>query len=184
MRRTAVDAEFLRLAEHSLRRHHLPRIERCLAILSNPQIWWRPNQSSNSAGNLALHLAGNVRQWIVAGLGGAADARQRDLEFAERGPMPRARLVRTLRSAVQDACKVIRRLTPAELAAGHTIQKLPVTGLNALLHVVEHFAFHSGQIIFITKQLRSTDLRFTRLPSDMRVSRPAKGRRGGGLPVL
>jgi len=186
MRRTAVAAEFLALAEHSLRRHHLPRIERCLAMLSAEQIWWRPNESSNSAGNLALHLAGNVRQWIVAGLGGAADARQRDLEFSERGPVPRAKLVRTLRSAVLDACKVIRRLTAEDLAAGYQIQKLPVTGLNALLHVVEHFAFHSGQIIFITKQIQSRDLRFTRLPGDMRISRSgrAKGRRGRELPVL
>jgi uncharacterized damage-inducible protein DinB len=183
---TAVDAEFLALAEHSLRQHHLPRIERCLGILSNQQIWWRPNEQSNSAGNLALHLAGNVRQWIVAGLGGATDARQRDLEFSERGPVPRARLVRLLRSAVLDACRVIRRLTPAELAAGYEIQKMPVTGLNVLLHVVEHFAFHSGQIIFITKELASQDLRFTRLPGDMRVSRArsSKERRGRELPVL
>ena len=186
MRTTAVDAEFLRLAEHSLRRHHLPRIERCLAILSRQQIWWRPNELSNSAGNLALHLAGNVRQWIVASLGGARDERRRDLEFSERGPMPRVRLVRTLRSAVLDACRVIRRLTPAELAAGYEIQNMPVTGLNALLHVVEHFAFHSGQIIFITKQLQSRDLRFTHLPSDMPVSRrgTGKGRKDRELPVL
>ncbi len=188
MRQTAVDAEFLKLAEHSLRRHHLPRIERCLEMLPREQIWWRPNESSNSAGNLVLHLAGNVRQWIVAGLGGAADARQRDLEFAERGPVSRARLVRALRSAVLDACKVFRRLSPADLAACYTIQNLPVTGLNAVLHVVEHFAFHSGQIIFITKQLQSRDLRFTHLPSDMRLSRSRRsGRsrnRGGQLPVL
>jgi uncharacterized damage-inducible protein DinB len=186
MRRTALDTEFLALAEHSLRRHHLPRIERCLAMLSNRQIWWRPNESSNSAGNLALHLAGNVRQWIVAGLGGAADARQRYLEFSERGPVPRDRLVRTLRSAVLDACAVIRRLTPAELEARYTIQKLPVTGLNALLHVVEHFAFHSGQVVFITKQLQSRDLRFTHLPSDMRASTRARAKatRDRELPVL
>lgn len=183
---SAFDNEFLKLAEHSLRRHHLPRIERCLEMLSSEQIWWRPNESSNSAGNLALHLAGNVRQWIVAGLGGEVDARQRDLEFSERGPMPRIRLVRTLRSAVLDACKVLRRLTPADLSARYSIQKLPVTGINAVLHVVEHFAFHSGQIIFITKQLECRDLRFTHLPNDMRLSRPRKAgeSRRRGLPVL
>ena len=129
---SALDSEFVKLAEHSLRRHHLPRIERCLRMLSAEQIWWRPNESSNSAGNLALHLAGNVRQWIVSGLGGAADARQRDLEFSERGPLPRARLIRILQSSVRDACQVLRRLTSVELAAEYTIQRLPVTGLNAL----------------------------------------------------
>lgn len=186
MRGKAPDTEFLKLAEHSLRRHHLPRIERCLAMLSSEQIWWRPNDSSNSAGNLALHLAGNVREWIVAGLGGAANTRQRDLEFSERGPVQRAQLVRTLRSAVLDACKVLRRLRAADLVAPRVIQKMPVTGLNAVLHVVEHFAFHTGQIVFITKQLESRDLGFTRLPGDTKPPPPAKsGRRGGrALPVL
>jgi uncharacterized damage-inducible protein DinB len=186
MKVSAPDAEFLKLAEHSLRRHHLPRIERCLETLSSQQIWWRPNEASNSAGNLVLHLAGNVRQWIVGGLSGAPNARQRDLEFSERGPVQRARLVRTLRSAVLDACRVLRRLTPQQLRAPYTIQGLPVTGLNAAFHVVEHFAFHSGQILLITKQLRSRDLRFTRLPSDMRPSIPALRRkpRSRDLPVL
>ena len=82
--------QYLALAEHSLRQHHLPRIEYCLRMLSEKEIWWRPNAVSNSAGNLALHLAGNVRQWIVSGLGGAPDLRRRDEEFAEHGPLPRA----------------------------------------------------------------------------------------------
>jgi uncharacterized damage-inducible protein DinB len=186
MKSTPLDAEFLGLAEHSLRWHHLPRIERCLETLSREQVWWRPNKASNSAGNLVLHLAGNVRQWIVAGLGGAPDTRDRDMGFAERGPLPSARLVRTLRSAVLDACKVLRRLTASEMAAPYTIQKLSVTGLNAVLHVVEHFAFHSGQIIFITKQLRSRDLHFTRLPSGVRRSQPARPRKARvrELPLL
>lgn len=186
MRGNALESEFLKLAEHSLRRHHLPRIERCLAVLSNEQTWWRPNESSNSPGNLVLHLAGNVRQWIVAGLGGAADARHRDLEFSERGPVPRARLVGTLRSAVLEACKVLRRLRAADLAAVSVIQGLRVTGLNALLHVVEHFAFHTGQIVFVTKQLRSRDLGFTRLPHMRQRSRIRKtaGHRSRALPVL
>src|SRR5271169_3933899 len=97
---------FLKLAEHSLRRHHLPRIESCLDMLSPEQIWWRPNPASNSAGNMALHLTGNVRQWIVSALGGALDSRQRDREFAERGPVPRSELVKALNASVKDACQV------------------------------------------------------------------------------
>ena len=107
--------EYLTLAEHSLREHHLPRIERCLKLLTEDEIWWRPNESSNSAGNLALHLAGNVRQWIVSGLGGAPDHRVRDEEFAARGPVPRAKLIRGLRAAVSDACEIFKRLTDDDL---------------------------------------------------------------------
>ena len=164
MRQPDIHQAVLKLAQHSLRRHHLPRVERCLGKLSEEQIWWRPNDASNSAGNLALHLAGNVRQWIGSGLGGAADTRRRDEEFAERGPLPRARLRSTLRAAVSDACKVLRRLTLEDLAREYRIQKLRVTGLNAVLHVVEHFAFHTGQIIFITKLQTRRDLDFTNLP--------------------
>jgi uncharacterized damage-inducible protein DinB len=179
MRPSDPTQQFLRLAEHSLRRHHLPRIERCLRKLSEEQIWWRPNDASNSAGNLALHLAGNVRQWIVSGLGGAPDARRRDQEFAERGPLPRAQLLVTLRAAVADACKVLRRMRPEHLVHAYRIQRLRVTGLNAVLHVVEHFAFHTGQIIFLTKQQAGRDLAFTNLPGERRS-------KGGprALPVL
>lgn len=171
--------ELLRLARHSLRSHHLPRIERCLRTLSEEQIWWRPNDASNSAGNLVLHLAGNVRQWIVSGLGGAPDARRREQEFAERGPVPRVQLLLTLRGAVADACKVLRRLPAEDLARAYRIQKLRVTGLNTVLHVVEHFAFHTGQIIFLTKQQAGRDLAFTNLPDE----KQSKKQRGA-LPVL
>lgn len=174
---------FLKLAEHSLRRHHLPRIERCFELLSEEQIWWRPNPASNSAGNLALHLAGNVRQWIASSLGGAPDSRRRDEEFAERGPLPRSALIKLLGASVKDACRVLHRLSGTELARIYLIQGLRVTGLNAAFHVVEHFAFHTGQIIFISKQQLGTDLAFTNLPGDMSGERRRKaGSRK--LPVL
>jgi uncharacterized damage-inducible protein DinB len=174
---------FLKLAEHSLLRHHLPRIERCFELLSAEQIWWRPNRASNSPGNLALHLAGNVRQWIVSSLGGAPDFRRRDQEFAERGPMPSSELVKALRASVKDACRVLRRLSATELARIYLIQGLHVTGLNAVFHVVEHFAFHTGQIIFISKQQLRKDLDFTHLPGDM-PRRTARVRASRKLPVI
>ena len=165
----ATTREFLNLSGHSLRRHHLPRAKRCLELLSDEQIWWRPNPASNSAGNLALHLAGNVRQWIVSGLGGAPDTRHRDREFSEQGPVPRDELIRALTSSVNHACRVLRGLSTRDLARTYTIQKMHVRGLNAVLHVVEHFAFHTGQIIFITKQQLNEDLDFTRLPGDRKA---------------
>jgi len=174
---------FLTLAERSLRRHHLPRIERCLEILSPDQIWWRPNPASNSAGNMVLHLAGNVRQWIVSALGGATDSRQRDREFAERGPMPRAKLVKVLNASVADAVRVLHRLSGVDLARLYSIQGLRVTGLNAVFHVVEHFAFHTGQIIFISKQQLGIDLKFTHLPGDVPQRRTRK-RASPKFPVI
>src|SRR5437762_14124673 len=84
---------FLEQARHSLAEHHLPRIIRCLKLLSDEDIWWRPNPSSNSIGNLVVHLSGNVKQWILSGLGDAPDTREREREFGERGQRSEERRV-------------------------------------------------------------------------------------------
>jgi uncharacterized damage-inducible protein DinB len=155
-------------ARHSLLKHHLPRIEACVGLLSEEQIWWRGNPRSNSVGNLLLHLAGNVRQWIISGLGGEPDRRQRDLEFSETGPVPRRHLLSRLERTVREACRVLGRLSEDDLARHYQIQRFRVTGYQAVTHVTEHFAHHSGQIIFATKLLAGRDLRFTRLPKARR----------------
>lgn len=168
MKQTAPDITklFLAQARHSLEGHHLPRIERCLRRLPEKDIWWRPNPASNSAGNLALHLSGNVLQWIVSGLGGAPDVRRRDWEFAERGPLRRPYLLKLLRGTVTLGCEVIGDLDPHELARTHAIQGFRVSGFEVISHVTEHFAYHTGQIIFITKLRLGVDLQFTRLPGE------------------
>ena len=162
---------FVMQARHSLSEHHLPRIMECLKMLSEEDIWWRPHSTSNSVGNLALHLSGNVRQWIISGLGGEPDRRERDKEFAERGPLPRPALVTRLRSTVVEAGKVLEGLGARELMRVYSIQGFRVTGLEAMAHVVEHFAYHTGQIIFVTKLRLGEDLGFTRLPGEKKGGR-------------
>jgi uncharacterized damage-inducible protein DinB len=171
---------FLERSQHSLLRHHLPRLERAVRLLSDADVWWRPNAASNSAGNLLLHLEGNVRQWIISGLGRAPDHRQRDLEFAERGPLPRRRLLTRLRKTVREACAVIGGLSAADLGQRRTIQGLTVTALEAIHHVVEHFAYHTGQVLYIAKLRSRRDLGFTRLPGQP----PPPASKGRPLPVL
>jgi uncharacterized damage-inducible protein DinB len=155
-------------AEHILMEVYLPRILRCLKELSREQIWWRPNEASNSVGNLVLHLAGNVRQWIISGLGGSQDVRQRDMEFSEGSPWPRQALANHLQKTVGQACRVLHKLSPDDLARVHSIQKYQVTGLEAAFHVAEHFSHHAGQIILLTKMQMGRDLRFTQLPGEKR----------------
>jgi uncharacterized damage-inducible protein DinB len=157
---------FLAQARHLLLQVHLPRLEACLRELSPEQIWWRANPASNSVGNLALHLEGNVRQWIVSGLGGAPDRRERDLEFSALGPIPRPILLARLRQAATDAGRVLRKLDAAALARTYSIQGFRVTGLRAVFHVVEHFSHHAGQIILLTKMLAGKDMKFTHLPGE------------------
>src|SRR5712691_11748644 len=151
---------FIARAQYHLGEDFLPKIERCLGLLDDQQIWWRANEQSNSIGNLLLHLSGNIRQWIVCGLGDATDSRDRDLEFAQRGEIPRAELFDKLKRTVDEAVATLARLDPDKLLEKHGIQGLEVSALEAVLHVVEHFSMHAGQIILITKLLTATDLHF------------------------
>ena len=151
---------FLDQSRASLRGDHLPKIEAALERMSEDDLWWRPNDASNSAGNLVLHLAGNVRQWIVAGLGGAADVRDRAAEFAATGGVSKAEALARLRAAVEEAGHVLARLDAADLAARYRIQGHEVTGLYAVYHVVEHFAMHAGQILWLAKARSGEGLGF------------------------
>ena len=170
---------FLHHSRHVLGEVYLPRIARCLASLSEEEIWWRPHATSNSVGNMVLHLEGNVRQWILSGLGGAPDHRDRDKEFAAQGSLPRRQLLNHLSGTVNEACRVLARLTPQDLASLRSIQGYRLRGFQALYHVTEHFAYHAGQIILITKMKRRRDLKFTHLPKQ--TPQPANPRR---LPAL
>ncbi len=165
MKATRTASLFLTNAQDLLANQNLPLIVKCLQQLSKEEIWWRPNSASNSAGNLVLHLCGNVRQWIIAGLGGAEFQRKRDLEFSEQGPIPRKALLAQLRGTVREACRVLAKLSDDSLSRKFKIQGYHVTGLKAAFHVVEHFGYHTGQIIYITKLKRSQDLKFTHLPT-------------------
>jgi uncharacterized damage-inducible protein DinB len=170
---------FLAQARRLLAQVYLPRIAACLRELSAEQIWWRPNSASNSVGNVVLHLEGNVRQWIVSGLGGTPDRRKRDLEFAETGPILSRPLIARLRRAVTDAARVMDRLDDEALARTYSVQGFSVTGLRVVFHVAEHFSHHAGQIILLTKFLAGKDLKFTHLPN-----KTGKRRRLPGLPAL
>jgi uncharacterized damage-inducible protein DinB len=138
----------------------LSRIRDCVRKLKSDEIWARGHENENAIGNLMLHLTGNVQQWIVSGVGGAPDTRTRDAEFAARGGMAGPELLERLDSAVREAIAVIGKVTPERMTQRATIQKYDVTVMEAIFHVVEHFAQHTGQIIFATKLLTGEDLGF------------------------
>lgn len=168
---SALAAAFVAQALYSIEKHYYPRIVRCLHHLSDEEIWWRPNRASNSTGNLVLHLAGNIRQWIGSGLEGKPDVRKRDREFQEQGPLPRQELLALLGREVRAACRALRHLPTASLSSHYQIQGFHVTGLQAVAHVTEHLAYHCGQIIYATKLKEGKDLEFTQLPRLAKKSR-------------
>jgi uncharacterized damage-inducible protein DinB len=136
------------------------RIADCLNRLAYEQIWARGTENENAVGNLVLHLAGNVRQWIVAGVGGRPDTRLRDAEFAARGGPTKVELLEHLAGIIEDAAGVIETLAPDRLTELLAVQSYNVTLLEAIYHVVEHFSGHTGQIIYATKLLSGEDLGF------------------------
>lgn len=157
---TRVSAVFISQARYLLREEYLPKIERCLEQLTDEQIWWRANARSNSIGNLILHISGNARQWIVSGLGGELDDRQRDAEFAERRIVPRDELLAHLKKAVSDIDRTLESFNTERLLDQFQIQGTMTTALAAILHVTEHFSMHTGQIILLAKMLADVDFIF------------------------
>jgi len=151
---------FIFEARSLLLTNYLPKIERCVALLSDEQIWWRANPESNSIGNLLLHLSGNLRQWIVVGLGGSPDKRDRDAEFAQREIISRDELLQGVRQTLNEADATLATFDSYRLLERFTIQNSDVCGLAAIFHVVEHFSMHTGQIIMLTKMFAAIDLEF------------------------
>jgi len=149
------------------------RIETCAGKLTSDQIWARGTQNENAVGNLMLHLAGNVRQWILHGVGDQPDIRLRDTEFDARGDISVDELKRRLRTTVDEAAALIRAIPPERLCEVRRIQThYEVTVLEAIYHVVEHFSGHTGQIIFATKLMSGEDLAFYPYLKD---TRPKEG---------
>jgi len=132
---------------------YLERIQFAVSRLDDEQLWWRPAEGTNSVGNLVLHLRGNLTQWIVSGLGGAPDRRRRSLEFSAVDGATAPELLAELTQVVDRCREIAAGLDEAELDRVRSIQGYEVTGLVALYHAVEHMSYHTGQIVYVAKQL-------------------------------
>jgi uncharacterized damage-inducible protein DinB len=153
---------FLEFSRRKLLDHYWARLCACVEPLGDEHVWWRPNEASNSIGNLILHLNGNVRQWLVASFNRLDDLRERPTEFAAESGLTASQLLERLGTTMSEAAAVLDRLTEADLVAPYEIQGYHVTGLEAVYQVVEHFGLHYGQIAYIAKSLSGRDLGFYR----------------------
>lgn len=142
---------FIERSRYYLAYEYPTKIRLALAAVDETAIWMRANPQANSIGNLMLHLSGNIRQWIVSGIGGVPGDRDRAAEFAAKDGHTALELTGLLDSAVRDADRVLASLTENDLSREVTIQKRETTVLGAIYHVVEHFSMHTGQIILLTK---------------------------------
>lgn len=128
--------------------------------LEEAEIWKRPNNASNSVGNLILHLCGNITQYIISSLGGEEDKRERDKEFSANGGYPKSELIDKLKLTVENAITIIQNMDADGLLRKRYVQGFQISGMGNIIHVTEHYSYHTGQIIFWIKLLRSKDLNF------------------------
>jgi uncharacterized damage-inducible protein DinB len=136
------------------------KVSRCLDELTEDEVWKRPNKASNSVGNQLLHLCGNITQYAIASLGQTEDKRNRDSEFEADGGFKKADLQRKLKSTVKQAVHTMRHLEQSEMMRIRPVQGFNYTGIAIIMHVVEHYSYHTGQIAFWTKLLKDKSLGF------------------------
>ena len=133
----------------------------CLGKLNDAQVWERHGAHENAVGNLVLHLCGNMRQWVMHGVGGAKDVRVRDAEFSADGGLSGAGLMELFEGTVAEARGVIASLPAERLVERITPQGRDVSVLDAIYQVVGHVQQHVGQVILLTKQMTRQDLDLT-----------------------
>lgn len=153
-------ARFLDRSRHYLCDEYPIKLTAALRSMPADKLWWRPNDAANSAGNLVMHLAGNVRQWIVAGVGGAPDVRARNAEFAADGGMDGEALIAHLLAARNEVRSTLADVTPGMLGESRWIQGRETTVFAAIYHVVEHYSGHVGQVILLAKSFTPGAVRF------------------------
>ncbi|MGP8243545.1 MAG: DUF1572 family protein [Bryobacteraceae bacterium] len=170
----SVASEFLSYSAEKLELY-LDRIETCVDKLTPEQVWARQSENENAVGNLILHLEGNIRQWILGGVGGQTDNRDRNAEFDARGGVPPDQLNARLRAAIEQAAAIVRGVTPERLTERIRPQGYDASVLEAIYQVVQHLAGHAFQIMLLTKLYTSQDLGFfahLRHPSATQSGRP------------
>lgn len=151
---------FLERSRYYLGEEYPVKIAAALRSMPSDKLWWRPNNRANSAGNIVIHLCGNVRQWIVAGVGGAPDVRQRDAEFAAVDGMSCEELLAELHAARDAVMDVLSTLSPDMLGEQRSIQGRDTNVFAAIYHVVEHYSGHAGQLILLAKTFTPAGVQF------------------------
>jgi len=149
-----IEQSILRLNQNT------PKIISCINELNDAEIWKKPNVSLNSVGNLILHLCGNITQYIISSLGETEDTRERDKEFSTIGGYSKSELINKLNIAVEKAITIIQNMDADDLLRKRYVQGFLSSGIGNIIQITEHYSYHTGQVIFWTKLLRSKDLGF------------------------
>jgi uncharacterized damage-inducible protein DinB len=130
------------------------QVRSCVEQLSEEQLWWRPNEQANSVGNLVLHLSGSMRHYLSRSIGGLEYERDRPAEFAERGPLPKEKLLVIFDETIRQASEVLSSFDTSRFLNQTEEPGYYHTIFDQILGVAIHMATHMGQMVYVTKMLQ------------------------------
>ncbi len=157
--RTAISKEFIEQSIYRIE-ENTKRITKCLLEIDDTEFCKIPNEHSNSIANLVLHLCGNIRQYVISALGELSDVRERAKEFSATSVQTKSELLDKLHATIAEATSIIKAMDDARLLKIYSVQGFTLSGIGIIIHVTEHYSYHTGQIAFWTKQLKNKDLQF------------------------
>jgi uncharacterized damage-inducible protein DinB len=133
------------------------RILSCIDKIDGDQLYYRPNENSNSINNQILHLDGNVRQWLISTMSDTLDTRQRSTEFDPNNKRSKTELTSILNQLEADIRNILENIERIDLTKSQSVQCYVESNLSIIVHVIEHFSYHVGQITYITKMILDID---------------------------
>tara|TARA_X000001036_G_C20388500_1_gene687692 strand:+ start:159 stop:665 length:507 start_codon:yes stop_codon:yes gene_type:complete len=138
----------------------LRMVVKALDFIDEKELWQLPVENGMSLGNQILHSCGNMRQYIISSLGNQIDSRKRDLEFKTKSQLEKKVLLKQLKETINASIQIINKTNEQEYLKVKKVQAFSFSGIGLVLHAVEHFSYHVGQIAFWVKFLTQKDLGF------------------------
>lgn len=135
-------------------------VVKALDFIDEKELWQVPVENGMSLGNQILHSCGNMRQYIISSLGNQIDSRKRDLEFKTKSQLEKKVLLKQLKETIDASIQIIKKTNEQEYLKVKKVQAFSFSGIGLVLHAVEHFSYHVGQIAFWVKFLTQKDLGF------------------------
>ena len=127
-------------------------IQELQAFPDTASAWRTAPGVTNAAGTLALHLEGNLREYIGRQIGQIAYSRQRPLEFSARG-VEKSELIARIEAVKATIPGVVQALSAAQLDAPYPepINGKPITTRQLLVHLLAHLNYHLGQVDYLRR---------------------------------
>lgn len=126
----------------------LLKLKKELELYKNEaNIWKVEKDITNPAGNLCLHLVGNLNTYLGATLGNTGYVRNRDLEFSQKG-VSRAELIQKTEATIQVVDRVLANMTEDQLKQEYPMVVLEEKSTTEyfLIHLATHLSYHLGQV--------------------------------------